>query len=216
MQHHKISSEWRWNHWPLSGNDGIAKIFLEEASPLVADNDWHNDIVGFESLSDLTITIELLIGDKSQRRNESAKDQALNDQILPYVSHATVVFVRKNGEKLGEHLWFNIFLLSKALASRSPNLTTLTIVAQASKNVTDGWSISSKSAAPIDFFPSPYMSLAGLPLRSCPGQDEDHSHYATMGDNLGVERPPHVRMDSGMGVRRVVRKAIWVYANDGC
>jgi hypothetical protein len=216
MQHHKISSEWRWNHWPLSGNDGIAKIFLDETSPLVADNNWPNDIVGFESLSDLTITIELSIGDKSQRRNESVQDQALNDQILPYVSHATVVFVRKNGEKLGEHMWFNIFLLSKALASRSPNLTTLTIVAQGSKNVSDGWSISSKSAAPIDFFPSPYMSLAGLPLRSCPGHDEEHSHSVTMGDNLGVERPPHVRMDSGMGVRIVVRKAIWVYANDDC
>jgi hypothetical protein len=216
MQHHKFSSEWRWNHWPLSGNDGIAKIRLEDASPLVADNDWHNDIVGLESLSDLTITIELSIEDNSQRRNESAQDQALNDQILPYVSHATVVFVRKNGEKLSEHLWFNIFLLSKALASRSPNLTTLTIVAQASNNVSDGWSTLSKSAAPMDFFPSPYISLAGLPLRNYPGQDEEHSHSATMGDNLGVERSPHVRMDSSMGVRIVVRKAIWVYANDDC
>jgi hypothetical protein len=220
MLHDNISFEWRWNHWPLSGNAGIAKV-LVVVSTLPMDSDGFADHDAEPPASSkLSVTITLSTDDKSRRRNETAQDQAMSDDILPQVDHATIMVTKKNGSKLDEHLWFNIFLLSKALASRSPQIKTLQIIAQESEVLVDTWTTSvqdtPKSVATKEFFPSPYESLAGLPLRAgmVHGTPTPKGHPrvldSTTRKNLNL-RPAHVRMDSCMGL--VVKRREWVYSS---
>jgi hypothetical protein len=137
----KISSEWRWNHWPLAGNDGISKFSVDASSYLALSLSRPDDEVHPNSFNYLTITIQLSINDTSMRRTGTTRDQTVNDQIFFRNIHATILVSSKHSSKLEDHLWFNIFLLSKALASRSLHLTTLEIIAQGSADIINDWNV---------------------------------------------------------------------------
>jgi hypothetical protein len=223
MLHDNVSFEWRWNYWPLSGNAGISKVLVEEPTSPMESDGWSKHKAQALDSNTLSILITLSTDDKSGRRNENARDQALHDDILPYVDHVTIMVAKMNGSTLDGYLWFNIFLLSKALASRSPHLTTLRIVAQESQVAFDTWTMDAKdapkSAASKKFFPSPYESLAGLPLCVGPVQSaRTPKGYpwvqdSTLGNSLNLKRPTHTRMDSSMGSSLVVKRSEWVYSS---
>ena len=206
-----MSSEWRWNHWPLAGNDGISKVRLDTSPPLTLGPSRQ---YGNMSSDKLAIIMELSVNDTSKRRMETAQDQAVNDQVLPHAVHATILVPSKDGSKFDDHLWFNIFLLSKALASRSPYLTTFKILAQGSADVTSDWNETPGSTKRVEHLPSPYASLAGLPLRrrsrlrwsggECTGRQQCRS----------ADRLAHNRKDSTTGeLHKFVRQGVWTYTS---
>jgi hypothetical protein len=212
-----INFEWRWNHWPLSGNVGIAKVIVEEHFP-PTEND-HGLELGVEvpDSSKLSILIRLSTDDNSRRRTDSSQESALHDKILPQVDHVTVIIAMKNGSKLDEHLWFNIFLLSKALASRSPHLTTLRVVAQESEVVFDACAADTKgtreSSTTHEFFPTPYESLVELPLRKGATQCAQLRQTADRRNNMTVQKPAHARIDSSMRSNMAMKESEWVYSS---
>lgn len=215
MLHDKISSEWRWNHWPLAGNDGISKVLLD-SSPLsmLSSLRWDGDINS--SCSDkLSIIIELSVKDIRRRRVETAQDQAVNDQILPHVVHATVLVSSKDSNKFDNHLWFNIFLLNKALASRSPHLTTLKIIAHGSADVTSDWNEAPELTKDIDHLPSPYASLAGLPLRRRSRLRWSDGECTERDQCRSADRPTHNSKDSTTGeLHTFFRQGVCTYTSE--
>lgn len=222
MLHNNINFEWRWNHWPLIGNAGIAKVSVGDTKSPEATACLSSDSEHFQPPNKLSILITLSTDDKSRRRNETTKDQAFQDEILPHLNHATIAVAKRNGGKLDNHLWFNIFLLTKALASRSPLLMSLRIVAQESEIVFDAWVADSRGISSLgaakQFFPSPYESLAGLPLCegavqcSQPTKEQFCAQRIETRKTLTMQRPTHHRIDSSMASSVVVKRAEWVYS----
>jgi hypothetical protein len=223
MLHTNINFEWRWNHWPLSGDARIAKILVDELLPLTEYDHGFRFSVDVSDSSKLSILITLSTDDKYRRRTETSQDLVLRDKILPLVNHATVLVAKKNGTKLDEHLWFNIFLLGKALASLSPHLTTFRVIAQESETMFDAWATDSQDTRDLStahkFFPTLYVSLCGLPLRKGATQCSQlrghysHTQAADLRDNMNLQRPAHVRIDLSMCSNIVVKNSEWVYSS---
>jgi hypothetical protein len=223
MLHDNISFDWRWNHWPLSGNAGITKVFVEGPTLSIESVGWSGNDWRSSGPTNLSISVTLSTDDGSRRRKETAQDRALQDEFLPHITYATVVVAKENGGNLDHHLWFNIFLLSKALASRSSQLKTLKVIAQEAKVVFDICAVNTQDIPQTgtrkEFFSSPYGSLAGLSLQDGAVQGARASKgYSCIQDSttckhLNVQRPAHVRIDSCVGSSIVVKRSEWVYSS---
>jgi hypothetical protein len=129
-----------------------------------------DDYLKSEYFHDLSIIINLSVNSATNYSQANANEKKVTDQLLRLVSGATIVVGNDATGKLDEHLWFNIFLLSKALASRAPRLTTIKVTATEIANRPidriEQNEICSKFCNREEFFLSPYESLVGLPLRA--------------------------------------------------
>jgi hypothetical protein len=88
-----------------------------------------DDYLKYEYFHDLSIIINLSVNSAMNYSQANADEKRVTDQLLPLVSRATIAVGNDATGELDEHLWFNIFLLSKALASRAPRLTTIKVTA---------------------------------------------------------------------------------------
>ncbi|KAF1917509.1 hypothetical protein BDU57DRAFT_537180 [Ampelomyces quisqualis] len=135
---HEIRIRRRWNHWPLSGNAGIATIILENTpytSVLLSYSRLRDEYLEAEHFRNLHLTIALSLDGNARDTTEDVSDQRINDQILPRIKSVTVLLTKKGSGKIYDHLWFNVFILSKMLATRSPNLEMIKVVAHERREV---------------------------------------------------------------------------------
>jgi hypothetical protein len=216
---HEINAEWRWNHWPLSGNAAVSKICVPDApSPnaLMVSREWCDDYLKSACFHDLSITVNISVHSATNYSQAYADEKRVADQLLPRVSRATIVVGNDATGKLDEHLWFNIFLLSKALASRAPRLTTIKVVATELVNrpldCVEQNQMCSELGDRQEFFPSPYESLVGLPLRT---HEEDGCYCDCESAACDVVD----MFDSGIAIaelvsmcERDVRTGTWLFA----
>jgi hypothetical protein len=116
-----------------------------------------DDYLKSEYFHDLSIIINLSVNSATNYSQANANEKKVTDQLLRLVSGATIVVGNDATGKLDEHLWFNIFLLSKVTATEIANRP----IDRIEQN-----EICSKFCNREEFFLSPYESLVGLPLRA--------------------------------------------------
>lgn len=134
----EVKSKWRWNYWPLSGNAGIATIHLwgiPTLSVMLTCSCLCKESLAVSNTTGLSVIIDLALDNGCTYITENARDQIINEFVLPRIASATInVAAEPRSRQLYDHMWFNISLLSKALAAQSSNLTTIKVIA---KNLTD-------------------------------------------------------------------------------
>lgn len=189
---HEVESRWRWNYWPLGGNAAIATIHLQAVPSLnvmLACTRLYEESLASCNMNRLSVEIDLALDNRCTYITESARDQAVNGDILPRIVRATIhVAAEARSQSLYDHIWFNISALSKALAAQSPNLTMVRVIAMDITDTQDIQNHQTKVSAGFDFFgassKSPYEELAGLPLHE---QAVGSSCEAAARDGLRLE-----------------------------
>jgi hypothetical protein len=204
-------------------NFGLSKICLHDApslNVLMANRQLRDDYLQSIHFNKLSIIINLTGSCGAVRSQENDKEKRVNEQLLPLVSCAPIVVGNDAAGELGSQLWFNIFLFSKALASRAPLLTTIravaTEVAYRPIDCIEQNQIYSDLGSCQDFFPSPYESLDGLLLcaheedcchRGC--KTVAHDIVDMAGGRTGITMAGSVFM-----CKRDARTAAWVYTRE--
>jgi hypothetical protein len=190
------------------------------ADVLMANRQLRDDYLQSIHFNKLSIIINLTGSCRAGRSQENDTEKGVNEQLLPLVSCAPIVVGNDAAGELGSHLWFNIFLFSKALASRAPLLTTIRVVATEVAyrpiDCIEQNPICSDLGSCQDFFPSPYESLAGLLLcaheedcchRGCKTVARDVVDMA--GGRTGIAMAGSVFM-----CKRDARTAAWFYTGE--
>lgn len=127
----EVKSRWRWNYWPLSGNSGISTIHLHGMPSLnvvLSCTRLCEESLALSNTNQLSVVIDLSLDNRYTNIIENNRDQTINEYILPRIVSATINAAAPPGGQLGDHIWFNISILGKALAARSSNLKTITLV----------------------------------------------------------------------------------------
>lgn len=130
---HEVRSKWRWNYWPLGGSAGIATIRVHSMPSLnvmLSCTRLYEESLASSNINHLSIVIDLQLDESGTYATGSARDQRMNEFILPRIASATINIAARPGKRLDEHMWFNVDLLSKALAARSTELARIKVVAK--------------------------------------------------------------------------------------
>jgi hypothetical protein len=168
---HEITFNWRWNHWPLAGNEGISKVCLKDAprlSVLLTSHRLYEEYSESEHFKNTAITIDLAGASRNRKDNRAPK---FEDQFVCRVTRVDI-FVDMGGNKISERQrWMEIFLLGRALVAYSPCLAAVEIRAQNSEELLDGLPKQPQTYTLMDghcgHFRLPCESVAGLDLLSC-------------------------------------------------
>jgi hypothetical protein len=137
---HEVKSRWRWNYWPSSGNAGIATIRLQHMPSLnvmLSSTRLCEEALVSSNTNRLSVVIDLSLINGCKYITENARDQTINEYMLLRVVSATINVTAEPGDrKLYDHIWFNVSVLGKALAARSPDLALIRFVAKDAKDAT--------------------------------------------------------------------------------
>jgi hypothetical protein len=108
-------------------------------------------------------------------------------------------------------LWFNVFVLSKELAVRSPHLEIIKVVAHECGQLSNyTMQFASTTSNPMDthpFFECPYDHLAELPLRKHEQVHQTESNHDGSSDEASAG-------DVSRSARQIVaRTGVWIFAS---
>ncbi|KAH7063868.1 hypothetical protein BKA63DRAFT_572749 [Paraphoma chrysanthemicola] len=130
---HHIEFDWRWNHWPLTGGDGIANVCIEKApypSLLLTNAQLHDEYAESASHCAPYVTLKVRLGTTGVYHREEGRYHGLMDQILPRISRLRIIlYNNRPGNNMTSHFWFEIYLLGQVLRDQARRMDTFELIA---------------------------------------------------------------------------------------
>jgi hypothetical protein len=214
----EIDFNWRWNHWPLSGNEGISKVCLKDApmlSVLLTSHRLYDEYLESEHFKNTAITIDLA-GDS--RDHKDTRGITFEDQILSRITLVNILVDMGRIRISERQRWMNIFLLGRALTIFSPKLATLEIRAQNSEDLLEGLPKRPQPYAMLDghcgHFKSPCESVAELSLHSCTQVFQQSGRETSSGSEANSGVLERARYGSERQVVAAVLMVVWLYTKE--